>query len=40
MTKAEEMALKTVHDLGVAVDWDVCNYTGLSPDNIQIVAME
>ena len=31
MTKAEEMAMKTVHDLGVAGDWDVCNYTGLSP---------
>ena len=31
MTKAEEMVLKTVHDLGVAGDWDVCNYTGLSP---------
>ena len=33
MTKAEEMVLKTVHDLGVAGDWDVCNYTGLSPDD-------
>lgn len=32
MTKPEEMALKTVHDLGVAGDWDVCNYTGLSPN--------
>ena len=31
MTKPEEMAMKTVHDLGVAGDWDVCNYTGLSP---------
>ena len=31
MTKAEEMAMKTVHDLGVAGAWDVCNYTGLSP---------
>lgn len=31
MTNAEEMVLKTVHDLGVAGDWDVCNYTGLSP---------
>ena len=31
MTNAEEMAMKTVHDLGVAGDWDVCNYTGLSP---------
>ena len=25
------MAMKTVHDLGVAGGWDVCNYTGLSP---------
>ena len=33
MTKTEEMAMKTVHDLGVAGDWDVCNYTGLSPDD-------
>ena len=32
MTKPEEMALKTVHDLGTAVDSDVSNYTGLSPD--------
>ena len=31
MTEAEEMVLKTVHDLGVAGDWDVYNYTGLSP---------
>ena len=31
MTKVEEMAMKTVHDLGIAGDWDVCNYTGLSP---------
>ena len=31
MTEAEEMAMKTVHDLGVAGDWDVYNYTGLSP---------
>ena len=30
MTEAEEMVMKTVHDLGVAGDWDVCNYTGLS----------
>ena len=29
MTKAEEMVLKTVHDLGVAGAWDVYNYTGL-----------
>ena len=33
MTNAEEMVMKTVHDLGVAGDWDVCNYTGLSPDD-------
>lgn len=33
MTNAEEMAMKTVHDLGVAGDWDVCNYTGLSTDD-------
>ena len=33
MTKPEEMALKTVHDLGTAVDSDVSNYTGLSPDD-------
>ena len=33
MTKPEEMAMKTVHDFGVAGDWDVCNYTGLSPDD-------
>ena len=33
MANAEEMAMKTVHDLGVAGDWDVCNYTGLSPDD-------
>ena len=33
MTKAEEMVLKTVHDLGAAVDSDVSNYTGLSPDD-------
>lgn len=31
MTKAEEMVMKTVHDLGIAGAWDVCNYTGLSP---------
>lgn len=31
MTKAEEMVLKTVLDLGIAGTWDVCNYTGLSP---------
>ena len=31
MTKAEEMVLKTVHDLGIAGYWDVSNYTGLSP---------
>ena len=31
MTNAEEMTMKTVHDLGVAGDWDVYNYTGLSP---------
>ena len=31
MAKPEEMVLKTVHDLGVAGDWDVYNYTGLSP---------
>ena len=30
MTKAEEMVLKTVHDLGVAGASDVQNYTGLS----------
>ena len=30
MTKAEEMVLKTVHDLGVAGASDVHNYTGLS----------
>lgn len=30
MTKAEEMVLKTVHDLGVAGASDVYNYTGLS----------
>lgn len=29
MTKAEEMVLKTVHDLGVAGASDVYNYTGL-----------
>ena len=34
MTKAEEMAMKTVHDLGVAGVSDVCNYTGLSPDDV------
>ena len=33
MTKAEEMVLKTVHDLGMAGVSDVCNYTGLSPDD-------
>ena len=33
MTNAEEMALKTVHDLGAAGVSDVCNYTGLSPDD-------
>ena len=31
MTNAEEMAMKTVHDLGTARDSDVSNYTGLSP---------
>ena len=30
MTKAEEMVLKTVHDLGTAGVSDVYNYTGLS----------
>lgn len=30
MTKAEEMVLKTVHDLGVAGASDVHNYMGLS----------
>lgn len=30
MTKAEEMVLKTVHDLGVAGDSDVQSYMGLS----------
>ena len=30
MTKAEEMVLKTVHDLGMAGVSDVYNYTGLS----------
>ena len=29
MTKAEEMVMKTVHDLGVAGDSDVQNYMGL-----------
>ena len=33
MTKAEEMVLKTVHDLGAARDSDVYNYMGLSPDD-------
>lgn len=33
MTNAEEMVLKTVHDLGAAGVLDVCNYTGLSPDD-------
>ncbi len=33
MTKAEEMVLKTVHDLGTAVVSDVCSYMGLSPDD-------
>ena len=33
MTKAEEMVLKTVHDLGEASDLDVQNYMGLSPDD-------
>lgn len=33
MTKAEEMAMKTVHDLGMAGVSDVYNYTGLSPDD-------
>lgn len=33
MTNSEEMVLKTVHDLGTAVVSDVCNYTGLSPDD-------
>ena len=32
MTKAEEMVLKTVHDLGTAVVSDVQNYMGLSPN--------
>lgn len=32
MTEAEEMVLKTVHDLGTAGVSDVYNYTGLSPD--------
>lgn len=31
MTKVEEKAMKTVHDLGVAEAWDVYNHTGLSP---------
>lgn len=30
MTKPEKMVIKTVHDLGTAIDSDVCNYTGLS----------
>ena len=34
MTKAEEMVLKTVHDLGTAGVSDVCNYTRLSPDDV------
>ena len=33
MTKPEEMAMKTVHDLGAAGVSDVCNYTGLLPDD-------
>lgn len=33
MTEAEEMVLKTVHDLGTAGVSDVQNYTGLSPDD-------
>ncbi|MCI6927878.1 MAG: hypothetical protein MR759_01205 [Ruminococcus sp.] len=33
MTEAEEMVLKTVHDLGTAVVSDVCSYMGLSPDD-------
>ena len=33
MTKAEEMVMKTVHDLGTAGVSDVCNYTGLSTDD-------
>lgn len=33
MINAEEMAMKTVHDLGVAGVSDVCNYAGLSPDD-------
>ena len=37
MTKAEEMVLKTVHDLGAAGVSDVSNYTGLSPDDASAV---
>ena len=33
MAKPEEMVLKTVHYLGAAGVSDVCNYTGLSPDD-------
>lgn len=33
MTKAEEMVLKTVHDLGMAGVSDVYNYMGLSADD-------
>lgn len=33
MTEAEEMVLRTVHDLGTAGVSDVYNYTGLSPDD-------
>lgn len=33
MTKPEEMAMKTVHDLGIAGASDVCSYMGLSPDD-------
>lgn len=32
MTNAEEMAMKTVHDLGTAVVSDVCSYTRLLPE--------
>ena len=34
MARAEEMAIKTVHDLGMAGVSDVCNYTGLPPDDV------
>ena len=33
MTKAEEMTMQTVHDLGTAGAWNVQNYTGLSVDD-------